>query len=105
MGITDLDDTVIIGDGGHRLLHLLTEEYLGFAAQLGSSDYDNLALRERPRWRAAGLAAGLAEEQLPLCLQKAAAKGHRERRWVLLPECFGDLLCEAAKALRVLIRA
>jgi hypothetical protein len=105
MGITDLEDTVVIGDGGHRILHLITEEYLGFPVQLTASDYDKLALRERPRWRAAGLAAGLQEKQLPLCLQKSQGGGHHFRRWVLLPESFGDLLCEAAKTLRVLIRA
>ena len=105
MGLSNLHDTVVIGDGGHRLLRLLTEEHLGFSCELSPESLDKLALRERPLWRKAALATGLKEQQLPLCLQKTQGRTHRKHDWLLLPEAFGDLLCEAAKALRVLIKA
>ena len=60
---------------------------------------------ERERWRAAGLAEGLKEQQLALCPQKRRQTIHEAREWVLLGEAFGDLVCESAKSLRQLLGA
>ena len=111
MGITRVQDDCLLGSGSHRLLRILQEESMGFRmhrhAELSTQDYNVLALKEREQWRAVALRRGVPNKQLPLCLQKARlclCDGPVEE-WVLLPEAFGDLLCEGAQIMRQLLGA
>ena len=82
------------------------EEDIGFRRQtlpkLGATDFERPALKEREHWRRLGLKNGLAEPDLPSCLRKVARSGATSE-WLMLPEAFGDFLCESAQVLRQLL--
>lgn len=104
-GVSAVQSAPVLGEGAHRLLHVFLQEALGFKVlgKLHAQDYGQLALQERRRWRHAGLAAGLTEIQLPFALQMCNADNPRKRTWRAIPEAFGDILCESAQVLRVLL--
>ena len=100
----DDDRIPVIGDGSARILDLLLHEYLGFrpATLFGVEDFNRLAVRERERWRALALQE-LEESQLHPALRKLPPNANGKRRWKLVGEAFGDLLCEASKGLEVVV--
>jgi hypothetical protein len=98
MHVTSVSDQVCVGGGACRLLHVFAQEDIGFVLatpKLADQDYFRLLLRERKRFRAQGLAC-MEEADLPFCLRQ------NNRRWLALPESFGDMLCESAQLLRML---
>ena len=109
-GIVDSDNFILLGSGACRLLPLLLQEDIELpvcvSAHPDSTAYkhlklaSDLALRERNRFRAVGLKhfAG-GEESLPYCLRK------QKGRYIATGESFGDLLCESAQLLLLLMGA
>ena len=87
------------GSGAWGIPDLLLQADVGFVldATLTACDYQKLILRERERFRRQGLQL-FSEEELPYCLRKETT-GHQAQRWLAIPECLADLLCESAQLL------
>ena len=96
MGVTGLEESSAMGGGVPGVLNLLVGHRLGLgrAAELAPDDLHAFAQVERELWRAAALELGFTNVNMPPCLRKNS-KG----KWIKIPECFYDLLCETRKLL------
>ena len=63
-----------------------------------------MLLKKRDRWRALALSMFSGDvRKLPLPLQKFACSMKGPGSYIYIPECFGDVLCETAQAIRQLV--
>ena len=103
LGVSEVQESAVIGSGVHGILQLLFQETIGFRvsgslASFSEEDWSKVLLQERDRWRRAAMKVFNNDESMvPLPLQKQAGK------YIYLPECFGDLLCECRQMLRCLL--